>query len=79
MTELAAPFTISLPAISKHLDVLEEAGLLVREKEGRIHRCRLVASTIDDAARWIARYRPLWERHFDSLAHHLSKPKEKDT
>jgi DNA-binding transcriptional ArsR family regulator len=68
VTELARPFSISLPAISKHLRVLEEAGLLEREKQGRVHRCRLVVGPLHDAAEWLLFYRRLWEGTFDSLA-----------
>lgn len=68
VTELARPFSISLPAISKHLRVLEEAGLLEREKQGRVHRCRMVVGPLHDAAEWLLFYRRLWESTFDSLA-----------
>lgn len=71
VTELAKPFNISLPAVSKHLRVLEQAGLLVREKEGRVHRCRLVAEPLKDAAHWIAHYQQFWEGQFDALADYL--------
>ena len=56
--DLARPFAISLPAVSKHLKVLEDAGLLTRRKEGRVHRCRLVGAPMRDAAEWIARDGP---------------------
>jgi len=68
VTKLAKPFHMSLPAISKHLRVLENAGLLTREKEGRVHRIRLVAEPLKDAAQWIAQYRRFWEGQFDALA-----------
>ncbi len=80
VTELAKPFKISLPAISKHLRVLENAGLLARETHGRVHLCRLVAGPIKDAAEWTARYRDFWERRLDDLANYLNqshKNKEK--
>jgi len=57
VTELAEPFDISLPAISKHLGVLERAGLLARAKDGRLRRCCLVPGPLRDAAQWIASYR----------------------
>ena len=57
VTQLAEPFDISLPAISKHLRVLENAGLLVRERDGRLHRCRLAPEPLARAAGWIAHYR----------------------
>jgi DNA-binding transcriptional ArsR family regulator len=58
--ELARPFDISLPAISKHLTVLEEAGLLVRTREGRTRRCRLVDEPIREVLEWIAGYGRFW-------------------
>src|SRR5438552_10078391 len=65
--ELAEPFEMSLPAISKHLSVLEDAGLLVRTKEGRIRRCRLIEAPMRDAFEWIAMYGSFWEGQLDSL------------
>jgi DNA-binding transcriptional ArsR family regulator len=69
--ELAAPFAMSLPAISKHLRVLEQAGLIARTKDGRVHRLRLVAQPLREAALWIAHYRRFWERQLDALAEYL--------
>ncbi|MGH2404263.1 MAG: ArsR/SmtB family transcription factor [bacterium] len=71
VTTLASPHRMSLPAVSKHLRVLERAGLLTRRKDGRIHRCRLAGAPLRDAAGWLARYRQFWETQFDSLARHL--------
>jgi len=71
VTELAAPFAMSLPAISKHLRVLESAGLLHREIDGRIHRCQLAAAPMKNAAAWIAQYRSFWESQFDALEKYL--------
>ena len=73
--ELAGPFDVSLPAISRHLRVLERAGLLVREREGRLHRCRLGPAPLDEAAKWIGRYRRFWEQQLDALETHLKKPR----
>jgi DNA-binding transcriptional ArsR family regulator len=73
VTELAEPFKMSLPAVSKHLTVLEGAGLLTREKEGRIRHCRLVAEPMQEALEWIARYGSFWESQFDSLGEYLQK------
>lgn len=67
VSELARPFPVSRPAISKHLRVLERAGLVERTKEGRINRCRLKADRMRDAAQWIARYRAFWEERFERL------------
>jgi DNA-binding transcriptional ArsR family regulator len=71
VSDLAAPYDISLPAVSKHLRVLERAKLIARRKEGRVNRCRLVAEPMKDAAKWIERYRQLWEEQFDALARSL--------
>lgn len=57
VTELAAPFDVSLPAISRHLRVLERAGLLAGQKDGRVYRCRLAARPLEHAAEWIGHYR----------------------
>jgi DNA-binding transcriptional ArsR family regulator len=71
VTELAEPFAMSLPAISKHLRVLESAGLLQREIDGRVHRCRLAAAPMKEAAAWIEKYRIFWENQFAALEKYL--------
>ena len=71
--ELAEPFDISAPAISKHLRVLEGSGLLTQERQGRVRRCRLVAEPMHDAVEWIARYGEFWEGRFDALDEYLRK------
>ena len=71
--QLAEPFEMSLPAISKHLKVLERAGLLAREIDGRVHHCRLEAEPLREAGMWIAHYRRFWEGQFDSLARYLEE------
>jgi DNA-binding transcriptional ArsR family regulator len=71
VTDLAKPFSISLPAISKHLRVLENAGLIKRERNGRVHRLQLRPQPMSEAAEWIGRYRKFWEVQFDALAHYL--------
>lgn len=78
VTELAEPFAseMSLPAISKHLRVLETAGLIAREKEGRIHHLRLRSSALRDAAEWLSFYRQFWEEQFDSLSQYLDEAKD---
>ena len=76
--ELAAPFNMSLPAVSKHLRVLENAGLLRRKKDGRVRRCRLNPEAMKEASDWIAFYRRFWEAQFDSLENYLNNiPEEK--
>ena len=71
VSELAQPFEMSLPAVSKHLGVLEEAGLLMRAKDGRIRRCSLLAEPMREASDWISDYRRFWEDRFDALADYL--------
>ncbi len=71
VTALAEPFDVSLPAISKQLRVLERAGLLVQQKDGRIRRCKLEAQPMKEAVDWIAQYRRFWEDKLDSLASYL--------
>lgn len=78
VSEVAEPFAMSLPAVSKHLRVLEEAGLLARRKEGRVHRIRLVAEPLREAAAWITAYREFWEGRLDALAEYLENQKEED-
>jgi DNA-binding transcriptional ArsR family regulator len=71
--ELADPFEMSLPGVSKHLGVLEDAGLLTRTKQGRVRRCRLQSEPMGEALRWIAHYGHFWEQQFDSLERYLSQ------
>ena len=78
VTELAEPFQVSLPAISKQLRVLEQAGLLTREKHGRVRRCRLEAEPMKEAVQWLARYRRYWERQLDSLADYLNEIQDEE-
>jgi DNA-binding transcriptional ArsR family regulator len=66
--ELAEPFDMSLPAISRHLKVLEQARLIARGREGQWRPCRLTAEPLKDAADWLAEYRRFWEASFDRLA-----------
>lgn len=69
--EIAEPFSISLPAVSKHLDVLARAGLVHREREGRFQRCRLDARALAPAADIIARYRAFWDDSLERLARYV--------
>lgn len=69
--ELAAPFAVSRPAISKHLRVLERAGLVRRARDGRMSRCALAAGPMRDAADWVDNYRRFWEGQLDALARYL--------
>lgn len=73
VTELAEPFAMSLPAISKHLKVLEKAGLIARGREAQWRPCRLEAEPLKDANQWLERYRAYWERSFDQLDRYLQR------
>ncbi len=70
-TELARPFDMSLPAVGKHLKVLEKAGLVKRAVNGRVHRCTLDARPLRDADDWLAHYQAFWQGNLDSLTHYL--------
>jgi DNA-binding transcriptional ArsR family regulator len=78
VSDLAAPYQMSLPAVSKHLSVLESAGLIARHKDGRVHRCRLTPAPMKSAAKWIEHYKQFWEQQFDALAAYLEKQNEKE-
>jgi DNA-binding transcriptional ArsR family regulator len=73
VTELAAPFSISLPAISRHLKVLEHASLITRSHEGRWRHARLSLTALATAATWLSRYERLWSESFDRLDDHLAR------
>jgi DNA-binding transcriptional ArsR family regulator len=77
-TELAQPFSISVPAISKHLRVLEHADLILHRKEGRTHWFCLAAGPLKEASGWIEHYRQFWETQFDSLDAYLSATSEEE-
>jgi DNA-binding transcriptional ArsR family regulator len=71
VTALAAPFAMSLPAISRHLKVLERAGLIARGRAAQWRPCRLAPAPLKDAADWLAPYRRFWEESFDRLGDYL--------
>ena len=73
VTHLARPHAMSLPAVSKHLRVLEKAGLLRRRRDGRVHEMRLEAKPLKQAAEWVEEYRKFWEGSLDRLAAYLEK------
>jgi len=78
VTELAEPFEMSLPAVSKHLRVLERAGLIARGREAQWRPCRLEAARLKEVADWVERYRALWEQRFDRLDTYLQEMKAKE-
>jgi DNA-binding transcriptional ArsR family regulator len=78
VTELAEPFEISLPAVSRHLKVLENANLIVREKDAQWRRCHLQAQPLRDVADWVSQYQKFWEQQFDALADFLETLSEED-
>jgi len=78
VTELAKPFDMTLPAISKHLKVLERAGLITRSRDAQWRPCRLKAQRLEEAADWVERYREFWEQSLDRLGEHLREMQRKD-
>ncbi|MCC6386716.1 MAG: helix-turn-helix transcriptional regulator [Dehalococcoidia bacterium] len=80
VTELAAPFEMSLPAVSKHLKVLEKAGLITRGREAQWRPCRLEAEPLREANDWLEKYRQFWDDRFDRLDDYLRdlQAKEKE-
>jgi DNA-binding transcriptional ArsR family regulator len=71
ISELAEPFPVSLPNILKHIGVLAEAGLVTRDKTGRIVRCRLVPGPLEEATRWLNYYEKFWSERLDALGRYL--------
>ena len=78
VTELAEPFKMSMPAVSKHLKVLERAGLIARGREAQWRPCRLDAAPLKDVAGWIEHYRRFWDESFDRLDAYLLELKKKE-
>jgi DNA-binding transcriptional ArsR family regulator len=78
VTELAAPFAMSLPAVSKHLKVLERAGLIARGREAQWRPCRLEARPLKDAFNWLEHYRRFWEQSLDRLDAYLHELQVKE-
>ena len=78
VTELAEPFTMSMPAVSKHLRVLERAGLIARGREAQWRPCRLEAAPLKEVAEWTERFRAIWEPQFDRLDSYLQELKVKE-
>jgi DNA-binding transcriptional ArsR family regulator len=78
VTKLAEPFDMSMPAVSKHLRVLERAGLIVRRREAQWRRCRIEAGPLKEVADWTERYRHIWEERLDRLDKYLQHVKAKE-
>jgi DNA-binding transcriptional ArsR family regulator len=79
VTELAEPFDMSLPAVSKHLKVLERAGLIARGRDAQWRPCRLQAGPLKDVADWIEHYRGFWEQSLDRLEDYLHELQAKES
>src|SRR3954452_24914248 len=77
VTELAEPFDMSMPAVSKHLRVLEHAGLIARGREAQWRPCRIEAAPLEQAGGWIEKYRHVWEARLDRLGDYLQELKKK--
>lgn len=75
LSDLAEPFNMSQTAVSKHVRVLSDAGLLTIERRGRVRHCRLNAEPLKQATEWLADYEGFWMQQFDNLALHLAKEK----
>jgi len=78
VTDLAKPFDISLPAVSKHLKVLEGAGLIARSRDAQWRPCRLEAGRLREVADWVERYRRFWEESLDKLDSYLKQLQRKE-
>ncbi len=78
VTELAKPFAMTLPAVSKHLKVLEHAGLISRGRDAQWRPARLEAGRLREAATWVERYRVFWEMSLDRLGAHLREMQQED-
>ena len=78
VTEIAAPFDISLPAVSRHLKVLADAGLIERSREAQWRPCKLKADPLKDVADWVEHYRRFWEESFDRLDAYLTALQKKE-
>ena len=76
VTVLAGPFNISLPAMLKHIRVLENVGLVTSQKSGRVHTCRLNAAPMQEAAEWLAFYEKYWNRKLDNLGDFLETTRD---
>ena len=78
VTELAAPFAMSMPAVSRHLKVLEHAGLITRGREAQRRPCRITAAPLKDVADWLARYQRFWTESLERLREYLQDVQKKE-
>ncbi len=78
VTELAAPFAMTMPAVSRHLKVLERAGLITRGREAQWRPCRITAAPLKDVANWVARYQRFWTESLDRLDDYLRDVQKKE-
>jgi DNA-binding transcriptional ArsR family regulator len=78
VTELAKPFEMSLPAVSRHIRVLEAAGLIARSVDGRVHQCKLAAGPLKSVEAWLSHYRRFWEGRLQALARFVETEEGKD-
>jgi DNA-binding transcriptional ArsR family regulator len=78
VTELAKPFDMSLPAVGKHLRVLENAGLIKRTINGRVHRCALDASPLRNVGEWLKHYRRFWGETLDALSDYMQRDSDSE-
>jgi DNA-binding transcriptional ArsR family regulator len=76
VTQLAQPYRMSLPAVMKHLRVLEKAGLVSQQKIGRVRHCRLAVQPLQQASDWLSQYRSFWENQFEALDRYLRQQKK---
>src|SRR5215813_7089719 len=78
VNELAEPFDLTLPAISKHIKVLEQAGLVVRGRRAQLRPCSLDAGRIEQVATWVEQYRPIWEARFERMDRYVRELQRRD-
>lgn len=78
VTELAAPFAMTQPAVTKHLKVLENAGLITRSRQAQWRPCKLAATPLKDVSEWLEQYRKFWEESFDRLESYLEELQAKE-
>ena len=78
VNELAEPFELTLPAISKHIKVLEQAGLVVRSRRAQYRPCALDPTRLEEVSSWAEQYRPVWEARFDRMDHYLKQLRRRE-